>query len=70
VAVTALTPEDVENLSRVSALPALLAGLVTLLGIGATVHATVTTVRRRRRELAVLRGLGFVRRRLSATLAW
>ena len=65
-----LTPTQVDNLDRVSNLPAFVAALVALLGIGTIVHATVTTVRRRRRDLAMLTGIGFVRRQVSATLAW
>jgi ABC-type lipoprotein release transport system permease subunit len=33
-------------------------------------HALVTAVRRRGRELAMLKALGFTRRQMSATLAW
>ncbi len=65
-----LTPSEVDNLTRVSSLPVVLAGLVAVLGIGTIVHAMVSTVRRRRRDLAMLAGLGFVRRQVSATLAW
>jgi predicted lysophospholipase L1 biosynthesis ABC-type transport system permease subunit len=65
-----LPPSQVENLERVGALPALLAGLVAVLGTATIVHATATTVRRRRRDLAMLTGMGFVRRQVSATLAW
>ncbi len=43
---------------------------MAVLGVGAVVHALVTTVRLRRRELAVLKALGFVRREVSATIAW
>jgi hypothetical protein len=65
-----LPPSQVDNLERVGRLPTLLAGLVALLGAGTIVHATATTVRRRRRDLGVLAGLGFVRRQVSATMAW
>jgi ABC-type lipoprotein release transport system permease subunit len=33
-------------------------------------HLLVTSVRRRRRDLAVLKTLGFVRRQVSATVIW
>ena len=65
-----LPPTQVDNLQRVAGLPALLAALVAVLGTGTIVHAMVTTVRRRRRDLAMLAGLGFVRRQVSAALAW
>ncbi|MCI3949766.1 MAG: transporter permease, partial [Acidimicrobiales bacterium] len=65
-----VTPSQVDNIERVAGLPALLAALVAVLGTGTIVHATVTTVRRRRRDLAMLAGLGFLRRQVAATLAW
>jgi hypothetical protein len=68
--VTPLSPSEVDNLARVSSLPVVLAGLVAVLGTGTIVHVMVSTVRRRRRDLAMLSGLGFVRRQVSATLAW
>ena len=65
-----VTPSQVDNIERVAGLPTLLAVLVAVLGTGTIVHATVSTVRRRRRDLAMLSGLGCVRRQVSATLAW
>jgi hypothetical protein len=65
-----LPPSQVDNVDRVAGLPTLLAALVAVLGTGTIVHATATTVRRRLRDLAVLAGLGFVRRQISATLLW
>jgi FtsX-like permease family len=61
---------DVRNVQRVAGLPALLAALVVLLALGTVTHTLVTSVRRRRRDLAVLKALGFVRRQVSATIAW
>jgi predicted lysophospholipase L1 biosynthesis ABC-type transport system permease subunit len=65
-----VTPDEVENLRRVSGLPFLLAGLLGVLGAATLGHLLVTSVRRRRRDLAVLKTLGFVRRQVSATVAW
>jgi putative ABC transport system permease protein len=61
---------EIRNLQRVAALPRLLAALVALVALGAVTHALVTSVRRRRRDLAVLKTLGFVRGQISATIAW
>jgi hypothetical protein len=61
---------DVRNVQRVAGLPALLAGLVALLALGTVTHTLVTSIHRRRRDLAVLKALGFVRRQVSATIAW
>jgi hypothetical protein len=61
---------DVTDLERVGHLPGLLAGLVALLALGTVTHALVTSVRRRRRDLATLKTLGFTRGQVSATVAW
>jgi hypothetical protein len=61
---------DVTDLERVGYLPGLLAGLVALLALGTVTHALVTSVRRRRRDLATLKTLGFTRGQVSATVAW
>jgi ABC-type lipoprotein release transport system permease subunit len=55
---------DVENLRRVAGMPVVLAAVVGALALAVLAHALVTTLRRRRRELAVLRTLGFLRRQL------
>ena len=61
---------DVANLDAVGGLPFVLAGLVAVLAIATLGHALVSSVRRRRHDLAVLRTVGFVRRQLSASVAW
>jgi ABC-type lipoprotein release transport system permease subunit len=63
-------PVDVANLGRVGALPNVLAGLLALLAASALAHLLVTSVRRRRHDLAILKALGFVRRQVSAAVAW
>jgi hypothetical protein len=68
--VTPLTQPDIRNVQRVAYLPKLLAGLVALLALGTLTHTLVSCVRRRRRDLAILKTLGFVRAQVSATVAW
>jgi putative ABC transport system permease protein len=63
-------PSEVNNLREVKALPRALATFLALLAVLAAVHALVSTVRMRRKELAVLRALGFERRQLGSVLAW
>ena len=63
-------PPRIENLGRVGALPDVLAGLLALLAASALAHLLVTSVRRRRHDLAILKALGFVRRQVSAAVAW
>jgi ABC-type antimicrobial peptide transport system permease subunit len=65
-----LPPNEVENLRRVSGLPVLLAALLGLLGAATLGHLLVTVLRRRRRDLGVLKTLGFVRGQVAATVAW
>jgi FtsX-like permease family len=61
---------DIDNVRRIIYLPALLAGLMASLALGTVTHALVSSVRRRRGDLAVLKVLGFVPRQVSATVAW
>lgn len=63
-------PIDVENLGRVGNLPHVLAGLLALLATSALAHLLVTSIRRRRRDLAILKTIGFVRGQVSAMVAW
>jgi ABC-type lipoprotein release transport system permease subunit len=65
-----LKQPDLINLERVGYLPGLLAGLVALLALGTVTHTLVTSVRRRRRDLAILKTLGFGRGQISQTVAW
>jgi hypothetical protein len=65
-----LLPSDVNNLQQVEALPRTLAIVLAALALLVLIHALVSTTRSRRRDLAVLRTLGFQRRQLSATIAW
>jgi ABC-type antimicrobial peptide transport system permease subunit len=48
----------------------LLAVFLALLGAATVAHALVTTVRRRRFDLAVLRSIGFTRRQSRLSIAW
>src|SRR3984957_2878505 len=53
---------QLEIVKDVAVLPLALSGFLALLALGAVGHALALAVRRRRRELAVLRGLGLTRR--------
>ena len=63
-------PVEVERVREVGWLPWFLGILLATLGLVAVGHAVVTSVRRRRHELAVLKTLGFDRRQVRATVAW
>jgi ABC-type antimicrobial peptide transport system permease subunit len=67
---SARLPSELANLERVRALPWALAAFLAAVALLAVVYAIASTVRRRRRDLAVLRTLGFVDRQLSALVRW
>jgi ABC-type lipoprotein release transport system permease subunit len=67
---TQLPSEDVLNLQSVDRLPTLLAGLVALLGVATVGNTLVASVRQRRRDLAILKTIGFVRCQVAAVVAW
>jgi putative ABC transport system permease protein len=68
-AVTRQRPADVNNYARITATPLILAGVLALLAAATVAHLLVTSIQRRRRDLAVLRALGFFRRQVSAAVA-
>jgi len=63
-------PPEVEKLVQVDQLPKLLAGLLAVLALLAVGYAVVTAVHRRRRDLAILKTLGFRRGQVASTVAW
>jgi ABC-type lipoprotein release transport system permease subunit len=52
------------------ALPLQLSVLLAFAAFATLVHVLLTSVRRRRRDLAILQTLGFRRRQVAATIAW
>ena len=63
-------PQDVLLLRNVRSLPRALAAFLAVLGIAALGHALITTVRRRRHDLAVLRAIGLRPRQSAACIFW
>jgi ABC-type antimicrobial peptide transport system permease subunit len=68
--ITPTRPSDLVNFGQVQNLPLVLAGLVALLAIATLAHTLITAIRRRRRDLAILKMLGFVPRQVRAAVAW
>lgn len=68
--VRAERPTDLQNLARLDGLQAMLAVLLTALAAATLANTLVTSVRRHRRELAVLKALGFARRQVASTTVW
>jgi hypothetical protein len=65
-----ILPAEVDRLQQVDNLPLILGGLLALLATVAVGHAVILGIRRRRRELAVLRTIGFRRRDVRAAIAY
>jgi hypothetical protein len=72
-----ITPIDPESLGdslnhtrRSRMLPLAMALLLAMIAFATLVHVLVTSVRRRRRDLAILRTIGFQRRQIATTIAW
>ncbi|MGH9110819.1 MAG: ABC transporter permease [Acidimicrobiales bacterium] len=63
-------PTDIVNFGRVEGTPYLLGGILAVLAAATLAHVLVTAIRRRRRELAILKTLGFDRRQVRSTVAW
>lgn len=61
-------PPSVKNLSDVRGVPFLVAAFLILLAVAAVGHLLVTAVRRRSRDLAILKVIGFSRAQLRTTV--
>jgi ABC-type lipoprotein release transport system permease subunit len=65
-----VAPPEVREVKGVNGLPLVLASVLTLLAVGTIAQTLVTSVRRRRRDLAILKAVGFVGRQVRASVAW
>lgn len=63
-------PPEITNYKRILGTPLALAGVLGLLAVATLGHTLVTSISRRRRDLAILKTLGFARGQVSATVAW
>jgi ABC-type lipoprotein release transport system permease subunit len=61
VAAPAELPPELLNLERVRSVPMILVGFLVVLAISALAHQLITSGRRRQRDFAVLRSIGFTR---------
>jgi ABC-type antimicrobial peptide transport system permease subunit len=62
------TPVTVQNLEQLGRLPGTVAAIVGSVAVLAIANALVVAVRRRGRDLAVLRAIGFTRRQTGASV--
>ncbi len=63
-------PSELDNLEQAGGLPWVLAAFLALLGLGGLLHALVTVVRRRRRDVVIARALGLSTAGARATTRW
>jgi hypothetical protein len=65
---TAQRPADIVNYAAMGSSPAIFAGVLALVAVAAVGHTVASTVRRRERDVALLRAIGFVRRQVWAAV--
>jgi hypothetical protein len=63
-------PSDIQGYAGIRDTPRILGAFLTLLGIAALAHVLVTTVRRRRRDLAILKIIGLRKAQLLTVVSW
>jgi putative ABC transport system permease protein len=63
-------PSVVADFGGIAELPTVISALLVAIAAGALAQTLVLEVRRRRRDLAILKTLGFDRRQLRAAVAW
>jgi hypothetical protein len=63
-------PGDIRNYAGVQDTPLVLGAALALLAVAALAHVLLTGVRRRRRDLAVLKTLGLLRYQVLAVVSW
>ena len=68
--VSALRPAEIANYRTVGSTPLLLAGILAAGALGALGLTLVASVRRRQREFALLKALGYTQRQVAAAVAW
>jgi ABC-type antimicrobial peptide transport system permease subunit len=67
---SAATPTDLVNFGRIQDLPVILGSLLAVVALLTVAHLLASSVRRRRRDLAILKTLGFTRADVGGAVAW
>ena len=63
-------PADLLNFGRSRNLPYVLSGMLAALALATLAHALFTAINRRRRDLAILKTIGFTRTDTGRAIAW
>ena len=70
LATTDQRPSDIRDYGGVRKIPLLLGALLGALAVATMTHVLATSARRRRRDLAMLKALGLVRRQVLGVVEW
>jgi hypothetical protein len=70
IATVPVTPTNLVNFGEAVNFPLILGVVLVLFGAATLVHVLVVSVARRRRELGLLKALGFVRHQAAAAVCW
>jgi ABC-type lipoprotein release transport system permease subunit len=70
IATIPVTPTNLVNFGEAVNFPLILGVVLVLFGMATLVHVLVVSVARRRRELGLLKALGFVRHQAAAAVCW
>jgi hypothetical protein len=68
--ITDQRPNGIQNYTGIRDTPLALGAVLALLAVGTLVHVLLTGVRRRRRDLALLKTLGLLRSQLLRVVSW
>jgi putative ABC transport system permease protein len=63
-------PSDLARIDEAAGIPWLLTAFVVVIGLTALGYALITGLQARRRDLGVLRAIGFLRRQVSTAIGW
>jgi ABC-type antimicrobial peptide transport system permease subunit len=63
-------PNDLVNFGRIQDLPLILGSVLAVMTLITVTHLLATSIRRRRRDLAILKTLGFTQGDVGRTVAW
>ena len=63
-------PGDIRDYAAIRDTPVALSAVLAVLAVGTLAHVLLTGVRRRRRDVAVLKTLGFTRSQVQGVVAW
>ena len=69
-ALNLIVPRTLRSFGRMSNLPVALAAMLAALAAGTLAHMLTTSIRRRRRDLAILKVIGFSRGQVRSAVGW